>query len=450
MAVITVPHIPTPPPEYDGPHGFPRRQSAPVVKTKQPRHPLPPKPQPAVVSKTQPSGVAKPAAARKKPLIVDGSKTSPVQGEPASPVVDDFSKALVAAISAKLCASEPATPATVTAPVPVAQAPEPAPARIPILAPVPVHLPAKPVVAQAPVQQKQGPVKQQQGPVKPAKESNKVFIALDRLPADNKLNNIRLRANYTASPDKPKLIAAAKAIIVTALHAFPATKTVQLGSWFFWSERGLNFNFATDEQRWLATDDQSWLQSIGENLRIHEKWGAITICRLWNPYILSHTRFDSSFLRRLESLNPFETTIVNADGAEEVVVQEYRVRRIRWLAPGLMAVWFHDGLVAEHFLEKHIIFMDGLVGRPPKMGICALRSVWPFLDRPRRAPGAENPMPRKVGGQYNGAGQFVGGPQTPASGKENGHGQRNGCVDCGTRGGYSQVYRQKWQQFQKS
>ncbi|KAJ6263142.1 hypothetical protein Dda_1702 [Drechslerella dactyloides] len=417
MVVLTVPHIPSPPPQYDGPHGyFPRRQSVPVMGNRKGRLPrLPAFP-----------AEPKPAPARQKPLIVNGSTNTPVTkhgtgaaAQPDSPVVEDhdggFGKALIAAISAKLCASEPATPAAAITQV--------APAPIPILAPVPIPVNATGQLLTKPQQ-----------PLKPAPESGKVHIYLAHLPHDNKLNAIRLRANYTAVANKPELVAAARAVILAALHSIPATKDVYLGSWFSWSECGVNINFQTHEQRWLATDNQAWLSVIGEKLRISEKWAGIVIRNIWNPYIISHTHFDDAFMRRLESLNAFQTR-TGADG--EPVNEEYRVRKVRWFKSGVMAIWFHDARVAEHFLEKRLWFMDGLLGRPAKMGVCTLTSIWPLHDTSRRRfPGGGVDLPRKFDGQ-DGAMQHRGNGQ--------GGGQWNGCADCGKlRGGYRE-HRPHWQ-----
>ncbi|KAF3142910.1 hypothetical protein TWF594_005301 [Orbilia oligospora] len=156
-------------------------------------------------------------------------------------------------------------------------------------------------------------------------ESAYVHITLNHLPHSNKLNMVRLRANYTATANKPKLIEEAKSIFTAALESNEATKGVELGSWFSWTERGVNINFKTNNHRWIATENLDWLLDIGEGIRLNEKWGGIVVRDIWNPYILENTVPDDEDLKRkLEQLNVMSYG-ANEDG--ESVQELYRIQR---------------------------------------------------------------------------------------------------------------------------
>ncbi|KAF3117877.1 hypothetical protein TWF103_004541 [Orbilia oligospora] len=191
-------------------------------------------------------------------------------------------------------------------------------------------------------------------------ESAYVHITLNHLPHSNKLNMVRLRANYTATANKPKLIEEAKSIFTAALESNEATKGVELGSWFSWTERGVNINFKTNNHRWIATENLDWLLDIGEGIRLNEKWGGIVVRDIWNPYILENTVPDDEDLKRkLEQLNVMSYG-ANEDG--ESVQELYRIRKIRWFGPSTLAIWFHDTNIAEYFAQKGVWFMEGFVG----------------------------------------------------------------------------------------
>ncbi|KAF3933201.1 hypothetical protein ABW20_dc0104012 [Dactylellina cionopaga] len=215
-------------------------------------------------------------------------------------------------------------------------------------------------------------------------ESEHIHIPLSHLPHENPLNSIRLRANYTATADKAKLRRAARTVIQAALQSCEATKEVQIGSWFSWSEKGVSINFKSQEQRWIATDNDEWLAEIGPNVRISEKWAGIVIRSIWNPYILENTVLDDDLKRKLEKLNPMEVAV---DGNDDEIAQEpYRIRKIRWFGPSTIAIWFHSVVVADYFSQKHVWFMEGYIGhsKSRSLGVCGLSSVFPLIDAPRK------------------------------------------------------------------
>ncbi|KAK6518077.1 hypothetical protein TWF506_005239 [Arthrobotrys conoides] len=214
-------------------------------------------------------------------------------------------------------------------------------------------------------------------------ESAYVHITLSHLPHSNKLNMIRLRANYTATANKPKLIEEAKSIFAAALQSHEPTKGVELGSWFSWTERGVNINFRTNTHRWIATENLDWLSDIGDGIRLNEKWGGIVVRDIWNPYILENTvPDDDSLKRKLEQLNVVSYD-ANEDG--EPVQESYRIRKIRWFGPSTLAIWFHDTVVAEYFAQKGVWFMEGFVGvgKNKKVGVCGLPAVHRLVEQNR-------------------------------------------------------------------
>ncbi|EPS38270.1 hypothetical protein H072_8080 [Dactylellina haptotyla CBS 200.50] len=236
-------------------------------------------------------------------------------------------------------------------------------------------------------------------------ESGHVHLTLAHLPHDNKLNSIRLRANYTASANKTKLLAAARELVSAALQSCEATKGVELGSWFSWSDKGLSINFKTNEQRWIATEHQEWLADLGENLRIGEKWAGIVIRDIWNPHILETTNTtDDAFKRKLERLNPIKYFTEDS----ELVEEDYKVRKVKWFGPSTLAIWFHDARVADHFCQKSVWLMEGYVGhyKDRNVGICGLSKVYPLIEQPRHRPGMpfrRNFHQQSSGERYNGA-----------------------------------------------
>ncbi|KAF3223416.1 hypothetical protein TWF192_001138 [Orbilia oligospora] len=214
-------------------------------------------------------------------------------------------------------------------------------------------------------------------------ESAYVHLTLNHLPHSNKLNMVRLRANYTATANKPNLIEEAKSIFTAALQSNEATNGVELGSWFSWTERGVNINFKTNTQRWIATENLDWLLDIGEGIRLNEKWGGIVVRDIWNPYILENTVPDDDNLKRkLEQLNVMSYG-ANEDG--ESVQEPYRIRKIRWFGPSTLAIWFHDTNIAEYFAQKGVWFMEGFVGigKNKKVAVCGLPTVHRLLEQNR-------------------------------------------------------------------
>ncbi|KAK6543731.1 hypothetical protein TWF694_000465 [Orbilia ellipsospora] len=235
--------------------------------------------------------------------------------------------------------------------------------------------PSSPVVPHSELHLTPGPPIQDLGA-----ESVQIHLALSHLPHYNKLNNIYLRANHSVTANKIKLIDAAKELIISALHSHEATKNVNLGSWFSWTEKGVSINFDTNEDLWAATEHQEWLLDIGDGVRIGEKWGGIVIRDIWNPHIIDQVSFDEEFKRKLENLNPMIVHL-GSKGFNET----YRIRKMKWFGPSTLAIWFHDSRVADYFVEKGLWRMEGYVGiyKYKKVGVCGLRCVNMMVEQPR-------------------------------------------------------------------
>ncbi|KAK6348158.1 hypothetical protein TWF718_005971 [Orbilia javanica] len=339
MVVRTIPHPDTIQEKYDGPH--PRRRHS-VAKHQQ-------------------------QAGSRRALVVNGSTNDPVPSKaskkaPAAMVVSERND------KAKGQYTKPQE----------------------ILSPQPKSQPA-PILIQASVDQPK-PAVLDKGSIKEVPPSNLadgeeqsayVHLTLNHLPHTNKLNTIRLRANYTATANKAKLIEEARSIFTTALRSHEPTKGVELGSWFSWTERGVNINFKTNAHRWIATENTDWLSDIGEGIRFNEKWGGIVVRDIWNPYILENALpEDNDLKRKLEQLNVLSYDV---DNDTEPVKEAYRIRKIRWFGPSTLAIWFHDITVAEYFAQKGVWFMEGLVGvgKNKKVGVCGLPTVYPLIEQNR-------------------------------------------------------------------